>query len=79
MVQYPEKSGSELPKTGNHIATEQADQYLPPRTTGTKDGKKLVPLVWIEQTTYRLPYHFVFRRHPKAFVVWTIPSPWLSL
>ena len=31
----------------------------------------LVPSVRIERTTYRLPYHFGFRR--LTFVVWTIP------
>jgi hypothetical protein len=31
----------------------------------------LVPSVRIERTTYRLPYHFGFRR--LSFVVWTIP------
>lgn len=24
--------------------------------------KNMVPSVWIEQTTYRLPYHYDFRR-----------------
>jgi len=33
----------------------------------------MVPSVWIEQTTYRLPYHYGFRR--RLFVVWTIPWP----
>ncbi len=37
-------------------------------------GELLVPDVGLEPTTYRLPYHFGFRR--LAFVVWTIPSPW---
>ena len=25
---------------------------------------------------YGFSYHFGFRRHPRMFVVWTIPSPW---
>lgn len=37
----------------------------------------LVPSVRIERTTYRLPYHFDFRRRALcSFVVWTIPWPW---
>jgi hypothetical protein len=39
-----------------------------------ESDETLVPDVGLEPTTYRLPYHFGFRR--LAFVVWTIPSPW---
>jgi hypothetical protein len=39
----------------------------------------LVPDVGFELTTYRLPYHFDFRRRLASFVVWTLPSPLLAL
>jgi hypothetical protein len=29
----------------------------------------------IELATYGLTCHFDFRRRPRAFVVWTVPSP----
>jgi len=40
-------------------------------TCGVRPIALMVPLVRFERTTYRLPYHFGFRR--LSFVVWTIP------
>jgi hypothetical protein len=46
---------------------------LPGAAPGEQEhsASNLVPSVRIERTTYRLPYHFGFRR--LSFVVWTIP------